>query len=301
MTLEGLARDCAQAEQAGAGALWAVDHLFWPGPMIECLTAVTVAAAATSRAALGPCVLQLPLRHPAAVAKQVGSLQALSGGRVVLGVGAGSHPGEYEAAGVDYRRRAELLDDGIDALRSAWDRTDPTYRQRPEHARVPVWIGGASTAARRRAARRGDGWIPLFVPADAYGPSLQALRDDVEAAGRDPSAVTAAVVVMVAVGGSSDTAERGCRWLSSLYGIPPSSFRRHLVAGPPGACAEAVDAYHRAGADHVAVMITDDRCVEQFTALADALGVTADEGPDRRPTSGAMRSDLVGVGTEGPA
>src|SRR6202035_5368334 len=80
-----LASTCRSAEAAGAGALWACDHLFWHGPALETLSALGVAAAATRRAAIGSCVLQLPLRNAAVVAKQAAALQHLSGGRMVLG------------------------------------------------------------------------------------------------------------------------------------------------------------------------------------------------------------------------
>ena len=82
---------CRRAEATGADSLWAVDHLFWPHPMGESLTTLAVAAVATSRPTLGTCVLQLPLRRPAAVAKQATALQLLSGGRFVLGLGVGIH------------------------------------------------------------------------------------------------------------------------------------------------------------------------------------------------------------------
>jgi hypothetical protein len=104
---------CREAEMLGASALWACDHLFWHGPVLECMTALTIAATATERALLGSCVIQLPLRQPATVAKQAASNQQLSGGRFVLGVGVGSHVGEYEQAGIDYHTRGRRLDDGI--------------------------------------------------------------------------------------------------------------------------------------------------------------------------------------------
>src|SRR6185437_5714934 len=159
-----LVETCRAAEAAGAGALWAVDHLFWPSPMLECLTTLTVAATATRTATLGTCVLQLPLRRPAAVAKQAAALQLLSGGRFVLGVGAGSHPGEYEMAGVDFGDRGRQMDVGIAEVRAAWasaGEPDVDYRQEPAPAPVPLWVGGSSDAARRRAARAADGWVPL--------------------------------------------------------------------------------------------------------------------------------------------
>lgn len=271
---EALIRTCREAEAAGAGALWAVDHLFWPGPMLECLTTLTVAATATRTAALGTCVLQLPLRRPAAVAKQAAALQLLSGGRFVLGVGAGSHPGEYLMAGADFGGRGRQLDRGLDELRRAWASAgdpDLAYRQEPAAAPVPVWVGGSSDAARRRAARAGDGWVPMFLGPERLGAALGQLRDDTVAAGRPAGAVTAAVVAMVAVGRDRGVGARGAGWLSSLYGIPPKAFDRHLVAGPAEHCAEQVHRFFEAGADHVVVMVADDRAVDHFAELVGAL------------------------------
>ncbi len=223
-TTEALQQTCQQAEALGASALWAVDHLFWATPMLECLTTLTVAATATTTAALGTCVLQLPLRRPAAVAKQATAIQLLSGGRFVLGVGVGRHRGEYEMAGVDFSRRGHLLDDGLAELRQAWASAgDPAvpYRQEPAAAPVPVWVGGSSDAARRRAATSADGWVPLFLGPAELASSLEQLRTEVATAGRPAGAVTPAVVVMVAVGTGRQVHERGTRWLSTLYGIPP--------------------------------------------------------------------------------
>ncbi|MGH9088485.1 MAG: LLM class flavin-dependent oxidoreductase [Acidimicrobiales bacterium] len=275
-TTEWLAAVCRDAEAVGAGALWALDHLFWGRPVLECLTAATVAVTATRRVAVGSCVLQLPLRSAAAVAKQATSLQLLSGGRFVLGVGTGSHAGEYEAAGAgeDYATRGRTLDGGIAALRQAW-RTpgDPSrpYRQEPASPPVPVWIGGSSAAARRRAAAAGDGWVPLFVSPGAFEADIGRLRDDAAAAGRDPTAVTPAVVMMAVVGDGPGAHDRGAEWLASLYGIPPKAFDRHLVAGSAACCAEEIARFGAAGAEHVVVMVADDDAVGHFARIVDAM------------------------------
>ena len=111
---------CSQAERLGADVLWACDHLFWHGPCLEPMVALTVAATATTTSWVGTSVMQLPLRQAPEVAKQAATLQALSGGRFILGVGVGSHPGEYEQAGVDYHRRGRLLDAGMAELERSW-------------------------------------------------------------------------------------------------------------------------------------------------------------------------------------
>ena len=162
--------------------------------MGESLTTLAVAAGATSSATLGTCVLQLPLRRPAAVAKQATALQLLSGGRFVLGVGVGIHEGEYVRAGVDFHRRGALMDEGIAEMRRAWaNPPEPPsdYVQEPASAPVPLYVGGSSPAARRRAAAVGDGWVPLFLTAEEYGPALAELRRETAEAGRDPDSVEA--------------------------------------------------------------------------------------------------------------
>ena len=250
---------CVRAEATGADSLWAVDHLFWPHPINECLTTLAIAAAATQRPTLGACVLQLPLRQPAAVAKQATALQQLSGGRFVLGVGVGSHPVEYARAGVDYHRRGRLMDEGIEAMRRAWasgyDR-DASYPQEPTSARVPLWIGGSSTAARRRAAAVGDGWVPLFLTPDDYAPALLALRQETEAAGRNPD---------------DEAPTQGAQWLAEMYGVPPRAFERHLVAGESEMCAAALGRYVEAGARHIVVMVAAAGAVRHFGLLRSAF------------------------------
>jgi alkanesulfonate monooxygenase SsuD/methylene tetrahydromethanopterin reductase-like flavin-dependent oxidoreductase (luciferase family) len=252
-----------------------VDHLFWPHPINESLTTLAIAAAATRRPTLGTCVLQLPLRHPAAVAKQATALQLLSGGRFVLGLGVGSHEAEYHEAGVDYHRRGRLMDEGIAAMRAAWagvgSSVPPHYHQEPASPPVPIWIGGSSVAARRRAATVGDGWVPLFLPVDDYEAALRELRRETEEAGRPADAVEPAVVVFARVGRDGEAQDQGARWLSDLYGIPARAFDRHLVAGTSEACAERLVQFVEAGARHLVVMVAGPGAVGQFAYLRSAF------------------------------
>jgi alkanesulfonate monooxygenase SsuD/methylene tetrahydromethanopterin reductase-like flavin-dependent oxidoreductase (luciferase family) len=265
---------CRRAEATGADSLWAVDHLFWPHAIDECLTTLAVAAAATWRPMLGTCVLQLPLRQPAAVAKQATALQHLSGGRFVLGLGVGSHPAEYARAGVEYHRRGRLMDAAITSMQSAWasgDEPGASYPQQPTSTRVPLWIGGSSPAARQRAAAVGDGWVPLFLTPDDYARALVALRQETEAVGRDPGAVEPAVVVFALVGPDDEAPTQGAEWLSEMYGVPPRAFERHLVAGEPDTCATALARYVEAGARHIVVMVAAPGAVSHFELLRSAF------------------------------
>jgi alkanesulfonate monooxygenase SsuD/methylene tetrahydromethanopterin reductase-like flavin-dependent oxidoreductase (luciferase family) len=248
--------------------------------MPEAMTTLAVAATVTTRPTLGTCVLQLPLRQPAAVAKQATALQILSRGRFVLGLGSGSHEGEYARAGIDFHRRGRLLDLGVARLREAWaarpgaarsgeGADSGSYVQAPSSAPVPLWFGGGSAAARRRAAALGDGWIPLFLTPDEYAAALTALRKETAETGRDPASVEAGVVVYASVGGD-DALAQGTAWLSHLYRLPAKAFRRHLVAGTAQACAAALHRFTQAGARHIVVMIAGARAVEQFGAIRSA-------------------------------
>ncbi len=277
-TASNLAELFRRAEATGADSLWVVDHLYWPHPINECLTTLAIGAAATRRPTLGSCILQLPLRHPPAVAKQATALQHLSGGRFILGVGVGSHPDEYVRAGIDYHRRGRLMDEGIAKMNEAWAGADGTmgtspmrYRQLPPSPRVPLWIGGSSPAARKRAAAMGDAWAPLFVTPDEYGPALAMLRRETEEAGRHPDAVEPAVVIFARVGPDDEAPARGVEWLSDMYGVPPKAFERHLVAGEPETCAAALGHYVEAGARHIIVMVAGTGAVRHFELLRSAF------------------------------
>jgi alkanesulfonate monooxygenase SsuD/methylene tetrahydromethanopterin reductase-like flavin-dependent oxidoreductase (luciferase family) len=275
---------CTAAEQLGADALWACDHLFWHGPSLESMLSLTVAAMATTTATLGTCVVQLPLRQAPAVAKQAATLQTLSQGRFILGVGGGSHAGEYDQAGKEYRTRGRQLDAGIEELRRSWATGLGVtsgdieaggrlrYRQLPEPEPIPVWVGGSSEAALRRAAILADGWMPLFVPPVEYRQALERLGKEIDRAGRPADAVTPSIVLFVSVDDDPVRgSKKGTGWMSSLYGIPAKAFERHIVSGTAAEVAEVVTTYRRAGAEHVAVYVTEDQPLEQFERLTSAL------------------------------
>ena len=279
-----LAAVCHAAEELGADALWACDHLFWHGPSLESMMTLAIAATATDTATLGTCVVQLPLRQAPAVAKQAATLQTLSGGRFILGVGVGSHPGEYEQAGLDYGSRGHHLDVGIEALRRSWASghgvaTGDTagsaaerYRQLPSPPDIPVWVGGSSEAALRRAATLADGWMPLFLTPAEYREALDRLAKEIDRAGRPVDAVTPSIVLFVSIDDDPTVGTvRGTEWMSSLYGIPAKAFERHIVSGTAREVADVIAEFRVSGARHVATYVTEDQPLEQFERLIAAL------------------------------
>jgi probable F420-dependent oxidoreductase len=172
-------------------------------PILEALMTLSHIAAVTTRVTLGTEVLVLPQREPVLVAKQVSTLDTLSGGRVRLGVGVGWQESEYEALGESFRTRGTRMDEAISLMRAYWgearvDFTGAHYRsvamamepKPPQGRRIPVWIGGYSEAAFRRVGRLGDGWLASRVTdATDARRSIEAIRRHAEAAGRDPASI----------------------------------------------------------------------------------------------------------------
>ncbi|HEY7038571.1 MAG TPA: LLM class F420-dependent oxidoreductase [Methylomirabilota bacterium] len=172
-------------------------------PILEALMALSYLAAVTSRVTLGTEVLVLPQRQPALVAKQVSTLDTLSGGRVRLGVGVGWQESEYEALGERFGTRGARMDDAIRLLRAYWTDAEisaagphyPTVSMAmepkpPQGARLPIWIGGASEAAYRRVGRLGDGWLASRVTdAASARAAIEAIHRHAEHAGRDPGSI----------------------------------------------------------------------------------------------------------------
>jgi probable F420-dependent oxidoreductase len=148
-------------------------------------------AAATRHVRLLSYVFVLPYRHPLMTAKAFMTLDALSGGRVILGAGAGHLRGEFETLGVDFTKRGRLLDEAIDVVikafldeypehaGKAWTIRDRGLRPRPlQRPRPPIWIGGSTPGALRRAARRGDGWLPQGVPEMGMEKAIAFIREE---------------------------------------------------------------------------------------------------------------------------
>ncbi|MGH9085551.1 MAG: TIGR03619 family F420-dependent LLM class oxidoreductase, partial [Acidimicrobiales bacterium] len=153
-------------------------------------------AAVTERVGLLSHVYVLPYRHPLVTAKAWATLDALSGGRAILGVGAGHVEGEFAALDVPFADRGRLLDEAIDAVRAAladerpshdgerWRFADVGQRPRPVQRPLPIWVGGSSRPAMRRAAERGDGWLPQGPPEGGMEAGIAYLRERRDRAGR---------------------------------------------------------------------------------------------------------------------
>ncbi|MGW5722750.1 LLM class flavin-dependent oxidoreductase [Amycolatopsis sp. NPDC003865] len=144
----------------------------YPAPFYEPFTTLSWLAGVTERVRLGTTVLVVPYRHPLLVARMAANLDALSGGRLVLGAGIGWAKQEFAALGVPFEQRGKLTSEYLRAIRAAWaDRDD--YRAGP----IPLWLGGHSDAGLRRAIELGDAWHPLRLTPDGFREGLARLKN----------------------------------------------------------------------------------------------------------------------------
>lgn len=232
----GIGPMAARLEQAGFDSLWCSDHIVMPerseswypfsedhratwdmtSPWYDAVVAMALMGGATRRAEIGVAVLVLPLRHPVTFAKQIASLDALLGGRVALGVGAGWLEEEFDALGVPFASRGQRMDEWLALLRACWTGTPEPFdgahyrlpagvQCYPTPARqVPLLIGGLSPAALRRAAGAGDGWLGLqraaHLDPDELAPAIGGMRRQAAEAGRDPDALRTPLRVIESAG-----------------------------------------------------------------------------------------------------
>jgi len=286
----------AEAEALGYASLWAGDHVAFPSPILDPFQILSCFAVRTERVRLGTCVYLLALRHPTVVAKMVASLDFVAGGRLVFGVGVGGEfPGEFRACGVPVTERGARTNEGIAALRRLWAGGEATHRGRffdigpvrlapspPQGAGLPIWIGGRTEAALRRAAKLGDGYVGYLLDADGFRQRMGRIGELAAAAGRPASAVTPALMTFAIVDRDREQARaRAGAVLGAMYGRPMEGAAvRYCITGTAANCREAVAAYAAAGCEHLILtpLAYGDGLREQMRLLADALGLGVSAG-----------------------
>ncbi|TCK21691.1 TIGR03619 family F420-dependent LLM class oxidoreductase [Pseudonocardia endophytica] len=234
--VDGTMRFAAAIEERGAASVWAGDRLlaavdprvgYAGGPGIprqmraahDPMALITAAAAATSRVHVGTSTLNAPWYPAALLARQATTLDRISGGRLLLGLGTGWSPEEYDAVGVPMGERGDRLDECLDVF-ATWWHDDPVRHVgkvatiAPSHVQVkphgvPIYLAGFAERARRRVAERADGFLPVIVPgvgdlAKAVTTPWERVRGMAADAGRDPGALDAILRINVRTGQGVD-------------------------------------------------------------------------------------------------
>ncbi|MEM7097628.1 MAG: LLM class F420-dependent oxidoreductase [Pseudomonadota bacterium] len=195
-----------RAEALGFDSLWVNHHILHVGyvkerlgtdPYQDALVTLTWLAAKTSKVMLGTSVLVMPYLHPMALAKQLATLDQLSNGRLIVGLGAGSLPEENEALGVPYASRGRYCNEFLQVMRKLWTEDDVTFKgeffsfenittsPKPQQKPHPLMVvGGNRPAALKRVANFGDGWHPMNVAPDGIRRRMESLREQADELGR---------------------------------------------------------------------------------------------------------------------
>jgi probable F420-dependent oxidoreductase len=278
-TPEHIARVAREAERLGYATLWTYERLLRPVSsdvpegyrlVFEPLETLSYVAASTGRIRLGTSVIDALFHPPVVLARRFATLDRLSGGRAVAGLGQGWMPQEFEAAGVPMRRRGAGLDEAVAAMRACWGPDPVEYRGRfyriaasevnpkPVQARLPILIGATTPAGIERAARIADGLNPIAFSAESLAGMVAGFRKAAEAAGRDPAGLT--VVVRANV---------------PLTRAPVSGDRPYL-GGSPRQIADDLAGLAGTGIDQVMFSNTAAREIEEHLDLLGELKSAAD-------------------------
>ncbi|MEV6649199.1 LLM class F420-dependent oxidoreductase [Streptomyces sp. NPDC051219] len=275
---QDLAAIARTADRSGFAYIASCDHVAIPRRLAGAMGTVwydpvatlSFLAGITERVRLLSHVAVVGLRHPLISAKQYATLDHLSGGRLILGVGAGHVQEEFEAVGADFERRGAVLDETVDALRAALGPEEyPEFtgerfsfsglgqRPRPAQRHVPVWVGGSSPAAVRRAAVRGDGWLPQGDPRAVLPEQIARIGRLRAEAGIGTPIEIGAITEPLYVGGAS--------W----------DVGRRTLSGKPDALAQSLREYAAMGVHQIQVRFRSRSCAEltdQMAAFAAEVG-----------------------------
>jgi alkanesulfonate monooxygenase SsuD/methylene tetrahydromethanopterin reductase-like flavin-dependent oxidoreductase (luciferase family) len=264
-------------EAVGTDAVWAGDHLAFHTPIVESSIVLATAAAVTTRVRLGFGVLLLALRPPAWAAKQISSLQAISGDRVVLGVGVGGeNPAEWAAAGVPLSQRGARTDAVLSVLPELLS-GQPV--QIPDGEFVPpllpcagmppLWVGGRGDAAVRRAARFGDGWLGMWADESRVARTREQLRCLAEQAGR--AQPRTGLVMFVHVGDGESSRTEPAEFISSQYRIPYEKVERYVATGSVNEVAERLAGLAARGVDEFVLFPAAVDHRRQYDLIAEVM------------------------------
>jgi probable F420-dependent oxidoreductase len=249
------------ADDAGFFYVAVCDHVAIPERLAPAMgitwydTVATLAmlAGVTTRVRLLSHVWVAAYRHPSQTVSSFATLDRLSNGRAILGVGAGHVPEEFAHLGVDFHRRGAILDDRIDAIKLGLTQAvvggmgiGPRPVQKP---RIPIWVGGSAPASIRRAALKGDGWLPQGTPRDDMPTAVALLRDEREKAGIEEPCEIGAITAFCYVG-------------SPDWDCGPT------LSGPPEQIAEDLRGYRDIGVSHLQVRFRSRSCAEQCDQMA---------------------------------
>lgn len=270
-------------EASEIDSLWFSERVSAPIPVPEPITTMAAVAARTRRLKFGPSVLVAPFRSPIIAARELAMIDYLSDGRLLPAVGVGvEHEREFRAVGVPFRERGRRTDEAIRVLRLCWTESEVNFTgefwqlegvsilPKPVQTPPPIWIGGSSEAAMRRAGALGDGWIPSFVTPERVGEGVDRIQGFARAAGRDVPADHFGALLYYCL----DPDRAKARQTAAPF-IPPgradaATLEACTAFGPPEFVRERLERYVAAGASKFVLrpMCPPDQMLDQVARLA---------------------------------
>jgi alkanesulfonate monooxygenase len=254
-------------EQLGFDSIWAWDHVLLgvqPNfPIIESLTLLTAIAARTKSIKLGTGILVLPMRNPVILAKQLGSMDLLSNGRLIMGLASGWYKREFDAVGAPFEKRGKIMDENLDILKRFWTedmvKGEWMYHKIPagvmypkpvQKPYPPLLIGGYVDRVLQRAAVAGDGWLTYFYRPESFAKSWAKIRGFAQEAGKDPDKLLNASQLPIRVGKSRAAVESEMmEWLGKEwdYASWSESTKDSAILGTVDECVEQLKAHLAVG------------------------------------------------------
>ncbi|WP_319456936.1 MULTISPECIES: LLM class flavin-dependent oxidoreductase [unclassified Mycobacterium] len=272
-------------DATGFDSVWVPDRtLAGIGPWPELWTQLGSVAAITRRLTVGTAVVVPSRRHPLHVAHALASADLTTGGRLIAGVGLGGlDPREHQAVGVDVRERAGLTDEYVGLLRRLWrdDAVDfddarislrgaaiPVRPTRP----IPIWIGGGSDAAIKRAARIGDGWLGAQQGPENYRQSVERLAECAREHDRSPEQVPAGIYLFGAIDQNRERAAAKLQpAMTAMFGAPLEVLSEACLWGTPSDWCQRIADYQQAGATKVVVALFTTELIADVQLLAEEV------------------------------
>ncbi len=278
------------AERYGYDSVWIGDSIT-SKPRLEPLTVMGALAARTQRVKIGTAVMLNALRHPVHLAHAIATVDNISNGRVVLGVGAGRgndqmFVDEHAAVGVPIEQRAPRMEEGIRIMRALWTQEQVTsegeyypirevaLEPKPVQAHLPIWISSNWVQrGLRRVADLGDAWITNVPTVDLFRQCWEKIEDRAGAIGRDPVAIGRCLYISVNLNDEDSALSEGDQFMQAYYSIPYERISKQLlcVFGPPQKCVDAILEYKEAGADYFIVRFASPNQMEQLAKFSESV------------------------------
>lgn len=247
------------AEELGFDSIWVSDHIVIPKShrgfgdvFYEPLTTLAYIAACTTRIHLGTSIIILPYRNPVVLAKIISTLDVLSGGRVITGIGVGWIKDEFDALGVPYTERGPLTDECIEVLKVLWTEEEPSFKGRyyrfsgikflprpVQKPHPPIWVGGNSRMAIERAVNAGNGWHSVGLTPKEIKEGVEYINELLSGKGKEASDFVISLRKNLQIKGISEK----------------KTDRREILRGTPDKISEGIERYKESGVSHLVFQV----------------------------------------------